>query len=117
MSLNIPIFSRMSNSNNLKAAKLNYSNQQLQLENVKKELYKEIQQAYYNAVASQSKLISSGKAAESSYKSFELIKEKYAAGKANITDYIQAKDQNLEAASNFIQARYECLFQMKLLWM
>lgn len=115
LSLNIPIFSRMSNANNLKVAKLNYSNQQLQLENVKKELYKEIQQAYYNAVASQSKFISSGKAAESSYKSFELTKEKYAAGKANITEYNQAKDKNLEAASNFIQARYECLFQTRLL--
>ena len=115
LSLNIPIFSRMSNANSLKVAKLNYSNQQLQLENVKKELYKEIQQAYYNAVASQSKFISSGKAAESSYKSFELTKEKYAAGKANIAEYNQAKDKNLEAASNFIQARYECLFQTRLL--
>lgn len=115
LSLNIPIFSRMSNANSLKAAKLNYSREQLQFENVKKELYKEIQQAYYNAVASQSKFISSGKAAESSYKSFELTKEKYAAGKANITEYNQAKDKNLEAASNFIQARYECLFQTKLL--
>lgn len=115
LSLNIPIFSRMSNSNNLKSAKLNYSNRQLQLESVKKELYKEIQQAYYNAVSAQSKFISSEKAAESSNKSFELTKEKYLAGKANIVEYNQAKDKNLEAASNFIQARYECLFQTRLL--
>lgn len=115
MSLNIPIFSRMSNANNLKTARLNYNSRQLQLENAKKDLYKEIQQAYYNAVASQSKMVSSGKAAESSSKSFELTKEKYAAGKADIVEYNQAKDKNLEALSNYIQARYECLFQTSLL--
>ena len=47
ISLNIPIFTRFSTRNNLRTAKLNKENQQLQVENVKKALYKEIQQAKY----------------------------------------------------------------------
>lgn len=115
LSLNVPVFSRMSNRNNLKSAQLNYSNQQLQLENVKKSLYKEIQQAYYNAVASQTKLASSEQAAKSAAMSFELTREKYENGKASITEYNESKDRELEAASNYIQALFECLYQTKLL--
>lgn len=115
LSLSVPIFSRMSTRNSVKAAKLNYSTQQLQLENVKKNLYKEIQQAYYNAIASQAKLASSEQAAISAQTSFELTKEKYENGKANITEYNESKNRELEAASNYIQALYECLYQTRLL--
>ena len=115
MSLNIPIFSRFSTRNNVRTAQLSYDSQQLQLENVKKSLYKEIQQAYYNAVASQAKLISSGEAAQSAEKSFELTKEKYENGKAGITEYNESKNRWLEAESNLVQARWECLFQTRLL--
>ncbi len=55
LSLNIPIFTRFNTRNQVRAAKLSRANQEIQLENVKKDLYKEIQQAYYNAVAAQAK--------------------------------------------------------------
>lgn len=115
MSLNIPIFSRFTTRNNVRTAQLSYDSQQLQLENVKKSLYKEIQQAYYNAVASQAKLISSSEAAGSAEKSFELTKEKYENGKAGVTEYNESKNRWLEAESNLVQARWECLFQTRLL--
>ena len=115
LSLNIPIFSRFATRNQVRTAQLSFQNQELQLENVKKNLYKEIQQAYYNAVASQSKNISSHEAAASAGQAFLLMEEKYENGKANITEYNEAKNRWLEAESNFLQARYECLFQTKLL--
>ena len=115
LSLNIPIFSRFATRNQVRTAQLSFQNQELQLENVKKNLYKEIQQAYYNAVASQSKNISSHEAAASAGQAFLLMKEKYENGKANITEYNEAKNRWLEAESNFLQARYECLYQTKLL--
>ena len=115
LSLNIPVFSRFSVRNQVKSAKLSYDNQQLQLENTKKALYKEIQQAYYNAVASQSKQLSSKEAASSAKHAFTLVTEKYENGKANITEYNESKNRYLEAESNFLQARYECLYQTSLL--
>ena len=51
ISLSVPIFSGFQNRNQVRLAELSRTNQMLQLENTKKTLYKEIQQAYYNAVA------------------------------------------------------------------
>lgn len=115
LSLRVPIFNKMVTRNNVRNAKLSYNNQQLQLESVKKTLYKEIQQAYYNAVAAQSQLTSSKEAAESASHSFNLTKEKYENGKSSITDYNESKNRYLEAESNYLQARYKCVFQTKLL--
>lgn len=115
LSLNIPIFSRLSTRNSVRSAKLSYASQQLQLENVKKSLYKEIQQAYYNAVASQCECESSRQAAESAANSFNLVREKYENGKANITEYNESKSIWMEAEEQFLQSTYRCLFETRLL--
>ena len=115
LSLNIPVFARLATRNSIRSAQVSYDNQKLQLENTKKSLYKEIQQVYYNALTSQSKYVSSEKAASSASQSFNLVKERYENGKANITEYNESKNRYLEAESNFLQARYECLFRTRLL--
>lgn len=115
LSLNIPIFSRFSTRNNIKSAQISFNSQQLQLEKAKKELYKEIQQAYYNALSSQSKYESSLEAERSALEAFNLMRAKYENGKANITEFNASKGQYLEAQSNLVQARYEFLYQSKLL--
>jgi len=115
LSLNVPIFNRLSTRNSIRAAMLQRRDQELQLENTKKTLYKEIQQAYYNAVASLSKYRSSEEAAVSAEKSFDLTKAKYENGKASITEFNEARNNALKSASDLIQSRYEFLFQTKLL--
>lgn len=115
LNLNVPIFSRYSNRNQLRSAQLSLRNQEIQLENTKKQLFKEIQQAYYNAVAAQEKYISCGKAAESARDAFDLAQAKYESGKAGITEYNEAKGRYISAESNLVQARYENLYQSKLL--
>lgn len=115
LSLSIPIFARFSTRNSVRNAELSYENQQLQVESVKKSLYKEIQQAYYNAVAAQSKYASSLESAESARQHYELTEEKYRGGKASISDYNDAKNSWLSAESDFVRSKYECLFQTRLL--
>ncbi len=115
LSLSIPIFTRFSNRNNLKIAKLNYTNTQLLLENEKKNLYKEIQQAYYNALTSQSKLEGSFDSVTSAEEHYSLVEQKYMNGKASVADYNDAKNNYLQAESDYLKARYECLFQTRLL--
>ena len=115
LNLNVPIFTRFQARNNIRSARIDYDNQQLQLENVKKTLYKEIQQVYYNAVAANSKYHSSEAAAQSSKDAFTLMQAKYENGKANITEFNEAKNNYLKAESNLVQARYELLYQNALL--
>ena len=116
LSLSIPIFSRMANRNNLRSAELSARSQDLQLENARKTLYKEIQQAWYNARASQDKYYGSRSVLESARESFELVSAKYEGGKAGITEFNEAKNALMKAESDLVQARYEQLFQTRLLY-
>ena len=115
LNLSVPIFSRYSNRNQLRSAQLSLRNQEIQLENTKKQLFKEIQQAYYNAVAAQEKYRGCEAAAESARDAFDLAQAKYESGKAGITEYNEAKGRYISAESNLVQARYENLYQSKLL--
>ena len=115
LNLSVPIFSHFSNRNQVRNARLQYSNQEIMLDNSKKTLYKEIQQAYYNAVGSQAKYRSSQVAAASAEDAFELAQAKYENGKSGITEFNEAKGRYMSAASNLVQARYEYLYQSKIL--
>lgn len=115
LSLSIPIFARMGNRNNLRAAELSARTQELQLESARKSLYKEIQQAWYAARASQDRYYSSVQVVESARESFELVSAKYENGKANITEFNEAKNTLMKAESDLVQARYEQLYQTRLL--
>lgn len=115
INLSVPIFNRFQTRNNVRSARLNLHNQQLQMEQTKKSLYKEIQQAYYNALASQKQCQSSATALESSRTSFKLMEAKYEHGKANATEYQDAKTQLFKAESTALQAQYTFLFRQKIL--
>ena len=115
LNLQIPIFNRFSTRNNIRSARIDQETQQLQLDNVKKTLYKEIQQVYYNAVAANEKLRSSQQALLAAKDAFTLMQAKYENGKANITEFDDAKNKYMKAESDLVQARYEYLYQSHLL--
>ena len=113
--LNVPIFNRFSTRNNIRAARIEKENQQLVLDNVKKSLYKEIQQVYYNTVAAEAKYNRSKQAQITSQDAFALTQAKYENGKATITEFNEAKNNMMKADSDLIQARYELVFQNALI--
>ena len=115
LNLSVPIFNRFQTRNSIRSARIDRENQLLQLENVKKSLYKDIQQVYYNAVAADSKYHSSEAAAQSSKDAFTLMQAKYENGKATITEFNEAKNNYLKAESDLVQSRYENLYQITLL--
>ena len=115
LNLSIPVFTRNSNRNNLRSARLSRMNQQMQLDNARKQLYKEIQQAYYNAVASKSRYESSQSVETSAQESFELMQAKYEGGKASITEFNESKNRLVTAQADVLKYRYEYLFNTALL--
>ena len=115
LNLNVPIFNRFQTRNNIRSARINQENQQLQLDNTKKTLYKEIQQVYYNALNAQTKEKSSEEAVQSSKDAFELMQAKYENGKATITEFNESKNNYLKSESDLVQARYENLYQQALI--
>lgn len=115
LNLNVPIFNRFQTRNRVRDAIIQRETQQLQVEDTKKKLYKEIQQVYYNALNAQTKEKSSLEALQSSKDAFELMQAKYENGKATITEFNEAKNAYLKAESDLVQARYENLYQHALL--
>lgn len=115
LSLSVPIFNRFATRNRVRTARLQQENYSLQLDDVKKTLYKEIQQVWYNALASESKYTSSSTATNASAESFKLMSEKYDNGKATAVEYNEAKQNLMKAQSDELQAKYEYLFRTKIL--
>ena len=115
ISLSVPLFNRLATRNQVRAARLQRENYALQLDDAKKTLYKEIQQAWYNATASQAKYTSSHAAMLASAESFQLMARKYEGGKANAVEYNEAKQNLMKAQSDELQAKYEYLFRTKIL--
>lgn len=115
LSLNVPIFNRFATRNSIRSAKLERETQQLQLDNVRKNLYKEIQQAYYNTIATRAKYESSMEASRSNKAAFDLMSAKYEYGKANITEFNEAKNNWLKAESDLVIAKYEYVYDTSLI--
>ncbi|MCD8041745.1 MAG: TolC family protein [Tannerellaceae bacterium] len=115
LSLSIPIFNRFQTRNNVRNAKVAIINRQLIMDNTKKNLYKEIQQAYYNAAASQDKLIASGKSVEANEEAFKYAEERYNAGKSTAYEFNEAKTKLAQSLSEQAQAKYTFIFRAKIL--
>jgi len=114
-SLNIPIFNRFETRNKVRQARLEIQNQELNLANVKLNLYKEIQQAYQNAIASRAKFTSTEKAYEAAAESFKYAEERYQIGKSTVFEYNEAQTKLISSRSEQIQAKYELVFNSKIL--
>ena len=114
-SLSIPLFNRFATRNRVKSARIQRNALAWQLEESKKALYKEIQQAYYNARAAESQYQSSQTACQSAEASFKLMSEKYANGKATATEYNEMRATWMKSLSEQVQARYDYLFRSKIL--
>ena len=115
LSLQVPIFNRFATRNEVRSAKLRTQQLELDAENVKKNLYKEIQQAHCAAEASRANYISGRKALTSNCKAFEMISQKYECGKSNITEFNEAKNNYLKAQSDYARSKYEYIYNTTLL--
>jgi outer membrane protein len=115
LSLQIPIFDKLSTHYNVKQQKISVKYQELQLEETKRSLIKEIEQAYSNAVAAKEKYLASQVANTATKVAFEYEEIKYNAGSATNYEFNEAKNKYLQAQSKLIQAKFDFLFRIKIL--
>ncbi len=114
-SLNIPIFNGWQVNTNIKNSKLGIDNSKYALEAAKKQLYKNIQQAYTDANGALKQFFASKKAVESMEEAFRYAEQKLNVGMLTAVDYNQSKTQLLNAQSEMAQAKYEYVFKTKVL--
>ncbi|MDR1555533.1 MAG: TolC family protein [Tannerellaceae bacterium] len=114
-SLSIPIFNRFEVRNSVRTARVGILSQELLMENTKKALYKEIQQAYFNAIAAQEKYTSATQSVEASREAFKYAEERYATGRSTVFEYNESKTKYAQSLAGQAQARYDFVFRTKIL--
>jgi outer membrane protein len=115
LSVSIPIFNRLDTKNNIKISKIEVEKAKLEVESTKKTLYKEIQQAWFNASKASENYYSSVENVNNSEEAYRFAEEKYNNGRATIYEYNEAKMNLATARSNQLQAKYNYLFCVKIL--
>jgi len=115
INMNIPIFNRFDTKNNIRLSKIEVEKAKLELENTRKSLYKEIQQAWFNANKATEKYKSSSEAVVNMEEAFRFAQEKYNNERATIYEYNDANMNLVTARSNQLQAKYNLLFCIKIL--
>jgi len=115
LSLNIPIFNRFDTQNKVKLAQIDIQVKKLNLETTRKSMLKDVQQAYYNAVAARDKYRSAQKSVEASELAFKFAKEKFDAGKSTSFEFNDSNNRKLKSLSDQVQAKYDLIFRCKLL--
>lgn len=114
-SLSIPLFNRFQVRNGVRSTRIGIHNQELMMENAKKSLYKEIQQAYYNATAAQKKYIASGKSVKASEEAFRYAEDRYNAGKSTVFEFNEAKTKYAKSLVEEAQAKFNFILRAKIL--
>lgn len=113
--LTIPLFNRFQIRNSVRSARIGIHTRELMVENTKKALYKEIQQAYYNATAAQEKYTASDKSVLATKEAFHYAQERYDAGKSTVFEFNEAKTKYAQSLAEQAQAKYNFIFRAKIL--
>ena len=114
-SLRIPIFNRFQIRNSVKNAQIAVENSRIEIDKTKLELRKRIEQAYQNALASQSRWRAAEKSETASREAYRFAEQKYENGRANSYELFQAKSNLTQVLSEQTQAKYEYAFRLKIL--
>jgi outer membrane protein len=114
-SLNIPILNGWQINKSIANSRLGIESNRYALEGTKKQLYKNIQKAYTDAIAALKKHNASIKAVTAAEESFRYTEQKFDVGMVTPVDYNAAKTQLLNAQSDMAQAKYEFIFKTKVL--
>ena len=113
--LSIPIFNNWNVKTNVRNARLAKESLELELRAKEQTLYKEIQTAVTEAETYYRQMEAAEANVASMQESFRYVEEKFNAGALNSTDYTVARTNLLKARSEYLQAKYQFIFQLKII--
>ncbi len=115
LSLNIPIYNRMQVRHALKRQQIALDEARLTEQELTDRLYKDIQSAYYNALAAKDKYEAAQKSREAGTKALEFAESKYELGRLSTYEYNEAQTRLYRAEAEETQAKYEYLLRTRIL--
>ncbi|MNK24595.1 Outer membrane efflux protein BepC precursor [compost metagenome] len=114
-SLSIPVFNGFTSRSNVRRAKINYQNIQVQEQLAKNNLNKVIYQAVADLRAAESRFRSTTNAFAAQKDAFFVIEQRYNVGLANSVEFSTAQTNRNKAEIDMIQAKYDLLFKSKVI--
>ena len=114
LTLSIPIFNRKQARTNLNIASVNLENARLSFQSTRNQLRKIIEQNSADIIASRNKYLAAVEQVSASKEAYKNAEAKYNLGMMNSTDLLTEKKTLTQAELNYIQAKYESLFQNKI---
>ena len=114
-SLGIPIFNRFATRNSVKRAELNITAQRLQLDETRRQLRRQIQQARIDAINASQRLASAQAAEAANAAAFQCEQDKYEAGASTLYTLNQAQQRLTSARNDVVQAHAELLLRLHIL--
>jgi len=115
ISLSMPIFSGRAISTNIRNAELGVQQAQIDMKNRQQILYKEIQLANNEAISAFERYKATLQNVKAMEESFRYVQQKLEVGMLNGTDYTVAKTNLFRAQSDHLQAKFQYVFQLKIL--
>lgn len=114
LSLNIPIFNKWSVRNAVAQSKIQIENSQLNAQQAKNQLRKNMEQAYADQLAAYKKYQATQKAVIAFREAFTYINERYELGMVNSYEFNESKNKLITAESDELRAKYDLIFKVKL---
>jgi len=114
MSLNIPIFNKWSVRNSVAQSKIQIENSQLNAQQAKNQLRKNMEQAYADQLAAYKKYQATQKAVIAFKEAYTYINERYELGMVNSYEFNESKNKLITAESDELRAKYDLIFKVKL---
>ena len=114
LSLNIPIFNKWSVRNSVAQSRIQIENSQLNAQQAKNQLRKNMEQAYADQLAAYKKYQATQKAVIAFKEAFSYINERYELGMVNSYEFSESKNKLITAESDELRAKYDLIFKVKL---
>ena len=115
LSLSIPIFNSWRNSTAVKNARANMEKSNIGVDMAVQELEKQIRHAYNEVLGSYEKLKAAQANRDTAIETFSHTNQKFSLGMLDGTDYTIAKNNLLKAESEYLQCKYQYIFQQKIM--
>lgn len=113
--VSVPIYDARSTKTAVNKAKIQQLQAQLDLQDLQKTLYQDVQQYWLNAWSNQQKYQAAKSSVESAQQSYDLLSEQFRLGLKNIVELMAGKDNLLSQQQNQMQSKYLTLYNLQML--
>lgn len=115
LSLSFPIFDRRVTRNNVQQARVDLANAELAFENARQGTAVQVRQAYLDYLAAKKRVDVANTQLRAADQALEAEQERYNLGAATLVELSQARAAQVRAAGDLVQARYDFVFQQRLI--